>query len=183
MKKIFSIIFISLLAIIVCAEGYFLYNQYSQINKLSNSLSSLNSKYIELNGKYVEISGQYEDQKNNEDEKLAEKVITEAYNQQKKAGSLRPIDNMYLLDIQTLRENMELIGNSYSGNDSDIKDMLEKIKKYLDYTSANEYKVVKMSKDDQNKYYNQSMDYYSSAKNAVRKCISKYALFDKIGLD
>ena len=168
MKKVIHIISIGLLVIAVLTEACLLFNQSNKISSLKNSLATINVKYEDL-----------QDDKNRE---LSEKVIIETYNQQNKAGKLRSKDDMYIFDILDLRDNMKIISESYTGDDQDIRDMLGKVNIYLNHIWDNRLDIESMSKDERSKYNNQHIKNYRDANEAVNKCISKYALFDKVGL-
>lgn len=167
MKKVIAIISISLLTIISCVEAGIILNQHNIISKQQTTLSEQGKKIQDQQ----EVMSKTKEQ---EHKKLAEKVIIQTYNEIMKAGSTPNSEPVGLI-----KENMKIIANSYNGDDVDIKNMLSQVQDYLDYRM---YKVGLMP---EYKGYSKEKDgfgYYSKVKDSVSTCISKYALFDKVGL-
>lgn len=170
MKKALVIILICFLIICIGVELGIIINQQNIITTQQDEISNYIAKIEEQEKQLNEIN----DQKH---EELAEKVIIQIYHELVKAGSKK--DNE---PVGLIKENVEIVSDSYSGNDKDIKDMLEKVKGYINFGMDTWHKISRMTEEEKKKFNSDSFDYYMTAKSAVDKCISKYALFDKIGL-
>jgi len=163
MKKI---IIASVMILMVLAIGI----ETFTIIKQKQSIEVLNEKISEM--------------KNDTDKKLAEKVIIHAYKEFKKAGNLLPDGSVdYLIALSTIHSNFELVKNSYNGSDNDITNMLNLAYDYLDYVHSLVLKFDSLSTNEKNEAWLKSFDKYSAADKALNSCISKYALFDKVGLE
>lgn len=114
-------------------------------------------------------------QKAEEDRLLAEKVIIQTYKELHKAGDKyagEPVGHMVA--------NMKVVSESYTGNDKDIEIMLFEVQDYLNYKM---YSIGLMPNYEGDIEGNLRKLYaYDKANDFVDTCISKYALFDKIGL-
>lgn len=165
MKRALMYVLIGLLIVIVGIETVFIINQHSIINQQTKTIDSQKSSINAM--------------KEKEHTKLAEKVITHTYNEFQKTEKL----SISRREVVIIDSNIDIISDSYSGDDADIKDMLTKVKKYISYTRLNYSKIYPSEETDEiNEYMTQSISMQIDANKAVDICISKYALFDKIGL-
>ncbi|PKL00082.1 MAG: hypothetical protein CVV56_08180 [Tenericutes bacterium HGW-Tenericutes-1] len=174
-ERILSLI-ITLLIVVIGAESYFLINKDQKIKRMNDEAINVVNEFEIQKQKYDSLL-------NNESKELAEKVIIHSYQVYSDAGILTKNDNTYIFRVLELQSNMKIISNSYSGDDKDIKDMLVKIQKMLDFTFDNRFNIEKMSDDEKSTYFNKSLDLYVQAGEALDICISKYALFDRVGLE
>lgn len=159
MKQKALIILIILLFIGLVVETSFLLIQNSKIENYQKEIMDLEVSLESINNDKHQI--------------LAEKVIIQTYEEMKKAGALYKGDSTGLIIV-----NMEIISNAYTGNDEDIIRMLEEVLDYLNFKMyEGGYSQDYTGDKDRN-----SLFAYGNTKKYVEICISKYALFDQIGL-
>ena len=84
--------------------------------------------------------------------------------------------------VEKRKETLQYIYNSYTGNDADIKDMLLKLNQYINYIYDNRLSLKNMSESELSAYDETNTKNYSNAQAAINKCISRFALYDKTGL-
>jgi hypothetical protein len=167
MKKNALWLLIGVLLIIVGIESYSLINISSKVDTLNSSIEDLNLIMDKQKEEFDIVARQ-------EHKELAEKIIIHTYLELNKAGSKKKGEPVGLIV-----SNMKLISSSYTGEDEDIKTMLYKVQDYLDYKM---YEIGLMPEYEGNISEKEDFRYYITVTDYVRICISKYALFDKIGL-
>lgn len=187
MKKVL----ISIIVLFVIVAGiatYFVVVQNNQISTLNKDIDGLNLVIKDLEQKNSIMEQELESSKNEQDEKLAKKVITQSYNQFIEAGSFSRKEfeanvDKYFSEYYVLNHNMEIISNSYNnGIDADVKNMLNAINKYLDTMWIGELEYEAMTDTEKSDYWGTNLVNGYKSTIAINNCISKYALFDEIGL-
>ena len=167
---------------------YFIVIQNKHISTLKKEIDSLDIENINLQQQNDDLKLQTEDSKNKQDEILAEKVITQSYKQFNEAGSFSRkdfetnIDN-YFSEYYAFYHNMGIVSNSYNnGKDADVKHMLNAINEYLDTIWIGELEYDAMTDAEKSDYWGTKLINGVNASATINNCISKYALFDEIGL-
>lgn len=160
MNKIIYITTTLIFILIIGIGAIFLINQ-------KNTINNLNSEITNLNAQLTKISDSH-------DKELATKIIIQTYNELIKAGQILSDEPVGLIS-----KNMKIVSNSYTGEDQDVKNMLIKVQDYLDYRMY--YLDLNTPFSERTKGKG-DLSHYIEVIDSIDKCISKYALFDQIGL-
>lgn len=174
MKKFIPYIIIGVLTVGISIETTILIMQSGKINDLEAANTNLSQEVNKNKEKIAEES-------QNAQKEIPLEVITATYKEFSKFKELNKADIKYYMKIFDIKDKLNVIFESYTGNDTDIKDMIEAINKYVD-NALTERLIPKEDEDAKLYNYKQAVLLYDAANKAINKCISKYALFDKVGL-